>query len=384
MKQLIPILLFAIILASCTQPEEVPQDLAGKQQLLKEKKAELKSLEKTIAQLEMEIEKLDTTKREKSRRLVTTKSIDRSDFERFVEIQASVQAGDVVYASSETGGRIIRLNVKEGQQIRKGQLIAKTDMESINKQIDELNTSLGLAVEVYERQKRLWDQNIGSEIQYLQAKNNKERIEKSLETLKHQLTKANVYAPISGVIDKVMVESGEVAAPGSPIVEILNSRNVKVVADVPENYLKAIRKGEQVKIKFPALDKEMQARVSLIGSSINPANRTFEVEVQVPNRDGTLKPNLLSVMLINDLTEKDIVKVPLELVQQEVSGKDYVYIKGEGTEGPIAKKVYVTTGESYQGEIIIKEGLKGGEELIVDGARGLAENELIQVQQAAG
>ncbi len=384
MKYLFSISICLALLAGCSQPAEKPTDLAGLQKLVKEKKTSLKSLEKEIAELEADIEKLDTTRREKPRRLVTTQLVERGEFKRFVEIQGSVQAGDVVYASSETGGRIIQLNAKEGQQVRKGQLIARTDLESVNKQISELETALSLATEVYDRQKRLWDQNIGSEIQYLQAKNNKERLEKSLETLKHQLTKGSVYAPISGVVDMVLLENGEVAAPGSPIVQILNSSTVKVVAAVPETYLKSVRRGERVKVKFPALDREVEARVSLIGSSINPANRTFSVEVQVPNRDRVLKPNLLSIMMINDLTEKNVVMIPLELVQQEVSGKDYVFVKSNSAEGPVASKTYVRTSESYEGKIIITEGLKGGEEIIVDGARGLAEQEPIQVHKPTG
>lgn len=311
--------------------------------------------------------------------MVTAQKVERKTFERFVDIQSNVESDDIVIASSETGGRLISVSVEEGAIVRKGQLIAKVDMESVNKQIDELNKSLELAADVYERQKRLWDQNIGSEMQYLQAKNSKERIEKTLETTKFQLTKANVYAPISGTVDMVFLKAGEMAAPGAPIAQIISIGSVKVVADVPEKYLKAIKRGELVTIKFPALDMETKAKVSLIGSTINPANRTFKVEVKVPNPKGLLKPNLLAGMLINDFIQKDVVVVPLELVQQEVSGRSYVYIKGENEEGAHAKKVIVETGESYEGEIIILSGLEGGEEIIVSGARGLAKDELIKI-----
>jgi membrane fusion protein, multidrug efflux system len=238
-------------------------------------------------------------------------------------------------------------------------------------------------VDVYERQQRLWDQKIGSEMQVLKAKNDKERLEKSLETARFQLTKANVYAPISGIVDMVFLKSGEMAGPGTPIAQILDVRSVKVVADLPENYLGVIKKGEEVTIKFPAINEERKARVSLIGSSINPANRTFEVEVNMNNSNGLLKPNLLALMKIRDFAQKDVFVLPLLVVQQEVSGKSFVYIKAEGEEGEMAQKVYVETGESYEGYIIVTKGLNGNEEIIMDGARGLSDKELIKVQETA-
>jgi RND family efflux transporter MFP subunit len=242
-----------------------------------------------------------------------------------------------------------------------------------------LETSLEFAITTYERQKRLWDQNVGSEMQYLQAKNNKERLEKSLETLRHQLTKAKVYAPISGVVDHVFLKSGELAGPGTPIVQILNTQKVKVVADVPESYLNKIKKGELVTVQFPAIDQEFKSKVTLIGRTINPSNRTFTVEIDLPNKSRMLKPNLLAVMMINDNTQKGVVVIPIELVQQEVSGRSFVFVKDENKEGAFAKKVIVETGASYEGNIIITSGLEGGEELIATGARGLANNELIKI-----
>jgi membrane fusion protein, multidrug efflux system len=309
--------------------------------------------------------------------------VKKQNFERFIDIQSNVRSGEAVMASSETGGRLLQVNIKEGQSVSKGQLIGKVDMEAVNKQIAELETGLALVVDIYERQQRLWDQKIGSEMQVLKAKNDKERLEKSLETARFQLTKANVYAPISGIVDMVFLKSGEMAGPGTPIAQILDVRSVKVVADLPENYLGVIKKGEEVTIKFPAINEERKARVSLIGSSINPANRTFEVEVDMNNSNGLLKPNLLALMKIRDFAQKDVIVLPLVVVQQEVSGKSFIYIKAEGEEGAMAQKVYVETGESYDGNIIVTKGLNGNEEIIMDGSRGLSDKELIKVQEAA-
>lgn len=372
-------LLALISASSCGSENSWPEDIEGKKTLLTAKKDSLRTIEKDIAKLESEIAKLEPNK-EKPRELVTLQKVEKIDFQHFIEIQGSVQSDEYVNASSEVGGRIIDLRVREGQTINKGALVAKLDLEAVQKQIAELEKSMELAVDVYERQKRLWDQNIGSEIQYLQAKNNKERLEKSLETINYQLTKAEVYAPSSGVVEMVNIKAGEMVSPGMPIITILNTYKVKVVANVPETYIKAIGRGEEVTIKFPALDTEKRARVTRIGNTINPANRTFEVEVEMANPKGLYKPNLLAIMMVNDNTYKDVPTVPIEMVQQEVSGRSFVYIKSEGADGSFAKKVYVKTGDNYDGKIVITEGLIGGEEILVDGARVVAENALIKVQ----
>ena len=376
MKYLIPVFVIAFLFAGCA--EENPQDLTSLKASLKTKKAELKKLTKEIDSISIKIEKLEPSK-DINRTLVTTQIVDRVDFKSFATIQATVKSDDIVMASSEIGGRLLNVTVKEGQNVDKGQLIAITDLVSVDKQIAELETSLELAITTYERQKRLWDQNVGSEMQYLQAKNNKERLERSLETIRHQKTKAKVYAPISGVVDHVFLKAGELAGPGAPIAQILNTQKVKVVADVPESYLNKIKKGEAVTVQFPAIDKEFQSKVTLIGRTINPSNRTFTVEIDLQNKNRMLKPNLLAVMLINDNAQEDVISIPIELVQQEVSGRSYVFIKDENNEGLYAKKVIVETGLSYDGNIIITSGLKGGEDMIVTGARGLANNEQIKI-----
>ncbi len=384
MKYLVSLITLFFLVVACQEepqvdPNAIPTDLNGKKEFLKNKKAKLRQLTQLIEKTEAEIDVL-IPDNQKARTLVTTAKVAIKDFERFVEIQAAVEADDMVTASSETGGRILQMNFKEGDNIRKGQLVAKIDLEQIDKQVAELETSMTLAKDVFERQSRLWKQNIGSELQYLEAKNNVERLEKSLETIEFQKTKANVYAPISGVIEMVNLNQGEMASPGMPIIQILNTNKVKVVADIPETYLGKIKRGETVTIKFPALDKEIQAKISQIGRTIDPANRTFEAEINLNNSKGIYKPNLLASMLINDFQAKNVPVIPVEMVQQEVSGKDYVYIKETGEKGEIAKKVYVETGENYNGEVIIKSGLTGGEALIMEGARGLAENQLVKVE----
>ena len=269
--------------------------------------------------------------------------------------------------------------MEEGDNVSRGRLIAKIDLESINKQKAELESSLSLAKDVYERQKRLWDQKIGSEIQYLQAKNNVERLEKTIATLNHQLTKSNVYAPISGVVEAVVLKAGEVASPGYPIVQLLNTNKLKVVADLSENFLLSVRRGETVEINFPALQKTMKGRIGLVGKTIDPSNRTFKVEVDVQNRDGLLKPNLLAEMKINNLTIKDAIVVPVNLVQQEVGGKSFIMVKGNKDGKDIAVKKYIETGENSDTHIVATSGLDGSEIIIVDGNKNVSDGELIEI-----
>ncbi|RMG80136.1 MAG: efflux RND transporter periplasmic adaptor subunit [Bacteroidetes bacterium] len=382
MKNVLFFLSLTFFLAACgdSPATEQPLDLEGKKALLATKKSALRELEREIEQLSAEIEQLEPTK-EKAHEPITAQIVQRTDFQHFTEIQGTVESDEYVHASAEVGGRILELPVEKGQAVQKGALVARLDLEQVRKQIAELETSLELAKDVFERQKRLWDQKIGSEIQFLQAKNNKERLEKSLETIRFQLSKANVYAPVSGIVEMVHVKSGEMTSPGAPIVTILDPRTVKVVANVPEIYLQSIKKGDKVALRFPALDLEKSARVSRIGNTINPANRTFEVEVELPNPDRILKPNLLAIMLLNDKTIADVPVIPLELVQQEVSGRNFVYIvEGEGDEA-VARKVYVEIGDSYDGQIAILEGLKGGEKIVVEGARIISDNTPVKIKE---
>lgn len=247
-------------------------------------------------------------------------------------------------------------------------------METISKQMDEIRTSLELANTVYERQKRLWEQQIGSEMQYLQAESNKNRLEKSLKTLESQLSKSKVYAPISGVVEKEFLSAGEIAGPGTPIVEILDTKKVKVKADVSEQYLGSIRKGDKVQLFFPALNTEVASKVTLIGASIDPSNRTFEIEANLNNTKGIYKPNLLAEMEFVDFENDESIVIPLELIQEDVSGRKYVYTAVKDADNrQVAKKAYITLGPSYQGEVLIEEGLSSGDQIVTVGGRSLVE-----------
>ena len=379
MKQYFTLLIFIVLVAACQPTDTAPKTVEEMRKALVTLKSEKSSVENQIKQLELQIEEIEPAK-PKAKKLVTAEEVGKADFNRYVDIQGAVASSDAVFAAAELGGRILEMTIDEGDYVKQGSLVARLDVESINKQIQEIEKSLELASDVFKRQERLWNQEIGSEIQFLQAKNNKERMEKSLESIKFQLTKADVYAPISGYADQVFLKKGELAGPGAPIMEIINTSTIKVIADVPESLLGKVSRGEYVNIDFPALELSKKGKVTLIGRSIDPANRTFKVEVRLPNQNGKLKPNLLSIMKINDLTVKDAIAIPLELVQQEISGRDYVFVVADSPEGMISEKKYVVTGATFESNIVIEEGLSIGENIIMEGARGLTNQELIQVQ----
>lgn len=369
------LLIIAIsLIASCGAPVD---DLASKKKELTTKKSELTALQAEIDALKAEILELDPPK-EKAPMLIKATTVEATNFERYTDVQASVMSEDLVYASSEMGGRIVSMTAKEGQYVSKGSLIAKVDLQTLEDQKAELMTGLALAKDVYDRQQRLWDQNIGSEIQYLQAKNNYERMQKSLELLENQIKKANVFSPISGVVDKAFLQAGEMAAPGAPIVQLFNPNRLKISADVPESYLGKIKRGDKVKVSFPALSLEQEKTISLVGRTIDPSNRTFKVEVNTTNLGGKLKPNLLAEISFKDFSQKDALTVDLPLVQEEVSGRKYVYTVTKKDGKSVAKRTYVEIGESSMGKVIITSGLEPADKLITDGARSVSNGSLVE------
>lgn len=360
-------------------PWAIPSSLDEKRTFLAEKQSELGKLKTFIQKLQDSIEAQSPS--QKVGKLVTTMPLKAEDFQHFIEIQSNVEAEDMVFASSQMGGSILSLRVKEGSHISRGSLIATVDSEPIRKQIEQTENALALARDVFTRQDRLWKQKIGTEMQFLQAKNRVEQLEKTIELLQIQLKKANVYAPISGVVERVVLEAGELAGPGAPIVQILNPRKLKIVAQAPEIYTKSVRRGQRVKVIIPALDDfEFSAPITLIGSSIHPANRTFKVEVATNSHNGKLKPNLLAKIIVNDKTYPNVIAIPADLIRQDVEGNDYVMILVTKDGESVAHKSIIQTGDTYGGKIIVEEGLKETDIVIAEGASSLVDGELVKVQ----
>ena len=379
----IPILLLIAALISCNRNggiNENPTTVEGKRDLLNSKKEELKELEAEIAELTADLVKNDPSL-EKKKKIVTTMPVVSSSFTKYINLEGIVIADKTANAVSETPGRITSLRVKEGDYVKKGALIATLDMDTYQTQKNDIMTNLELARDIYNRRSKLWAQNIGSEIQYLESKNNVERLEKSLELIDLQLTKGNVYAPISGVVDRELIKQGEIASPGMPIVQLLNTRDVKVEVDLPERYLSILKKGMKVDVHFPSLDITQSGRVSLLGRSIDPANRTLKFEVDVSNSQGILKPNLLAELQIVEKNTENAITVPLEIIQQDVDNNSFVMsttmIDGEQK----AIKTEVIVSDVFEGIALIEEGIKPGDVLINDGARLVSNMESIEIME---
>jgi RND family efflux transporter MFP subunit len=379
--------LFLVIsgIAACggtDNTEEYPEDLASLKEIQTEKRDQLKQLERELDELERRINEVDTSQV----RALPTVGLDtlvRYDFNHYVEVQGTVQSRDVVAATSEIGGRISALFVDEGDRVRAGQIIARTDDATLRAQEAEIESQLSLARELFNRQKRLWEQKIGSEVQYLQAKNNKENLEKRLETLKVNLEKTKVRAPKSGLVDELRLKAGEFASPGLPIATIIDDRRLKVVMEVPENYLGKVNKGDTIILDFPNIDDRRWAIVSLVGSRINPRNRTFSAEALLTaDSKGLIRPNMLVTALINDYTQPNAIQVPINMVQQEIGGDNFVYLKGKRSDGQtVAVKQKITVGRVFKGMAVVKEGLEEGQILLLEGARNLREGEPFQALQ---
>jgi RND family efflux transporter MFP subunit len=379
MKEIFTYALLSLLLVGCgnsVQTDVKDMSIEEQASLLKEKKNQLKVLSDEITELESVLASNGQTTGNERIPVVTAVEAQIGDFKHFVEVQGVVIAEDLVQVTSEIPGRIKQLFIKEGDRVTKGQKIAALDLESLGKQLDELQTALELAQTVYDKQKRLWEQNIGSEIQFLEAENGVERLKKSIATLEFQISKGIIFAPRGGVIEQVLLQTGEMAGGGMPIVQILDDNQLKVEGNVPETLLKSVGVGDEVEVEFPILEEKVKGVIRQIGRVIDPSNRTFKIEIDIPNQKW-LKPNLLSFILINDYSELNVLKVPLDLVQQDVSGDRYIMVMEEKGGSHLAVKRVVETGPAFGGEIVVRSGINASEMLIKEGARSLIDGQKI-------
>lgn len=326
---------------------------------------------------------------------VNSMTVSRMDFEHYFEVQGNIEAAQDVVLYAEAGGNIKKVHVTEGQSVKAGQTLVTFDTEIITRNIQEVETRLELALITYEKQKKLWEQNIGSEIQYLQAKNQKESLEQSIATLKSQRSKAIMTAPFSGTIDEIMPKVGEMAAPGMPVLRIVNLSELTVSADVNEKYLGDVAEGKLVKLHFPALgskyDKDSITLKSW-GRYINPNNRTFKITVDLPSTSNIYLPNLLVAVRVRDYQAKDVVAIPTKYILQNSKDENYVYVvSSDENDEVVAKRVMVEIGKSYKkparegaaenlSMTEIKGGLEGGEQLVTKGFKGIQDQVKIEVK----
>jgi RND family efflux transporter MFP subunit len=358
----------ALGMFSCAQQEN--DDLSSKKSQLEAFKSESAALKVKIEELEEEISTLDPEFRKNRRKsvLVTTVKPKVGKFEHYVEVTGSVLSKKNVNISAEVSGRVEEIVTREGMSVRKGQVIAIIDAESIERNLDEIKTQLELARTIFEKQERLWNQKIGTEIQYLEAKNRKETLEKNLASIELQKDRTTITAPFNGTVEELTVRVGELVQPGSPVVNFVGEDDLFIEGDISERFVGILNKGDSVSIYFPSIDKNIKTKVTAIGKIINPDNRTFKVEVFLPKVEN-VKPNMISVLNIRDYNVEEAVVVPTYLILKDNQGS-YVFVVEEG----VAHKKYVERGLTYEGQTEITKGLDGSETLIDKGFREVGDN----------
>ncbi|RYF50552.1 MAG: efflux RND transporter periplasmic adaptor subunit, partial [Cytophagaceae bacterium] len=352
------------LLTACSQEKKT--DVQGKREELTALKSQQTELTTKIKTLEADLAKLEPKKQDNERvKDVSVAPLSASTFKHFVELQGTIDAKNNVQVSPKSGGVVTSVFVKEGDQVRAGQAIAKVDDQLLRESMSELKTQLSLVNTIYEKQASLWKQQIGTEIQYLQAKNNKESLERRMSTLNAQLSQSTVTAPISGVVDQVMIKIGQSAAPGMPLVRIVNLSQLKVVAKVSDTYSGSVRKGDLVLIEFPDLKKTLNSRISFVATTVDPLSRTFTIEAPLPS-DNALKPNMLARIKINDETKANAIVINQNLIQSTENGQ-LVYVAVNEGGKKVAKARTVKTGQSYGGQIAVTQGLQAGDQLVTAG-----------------
>lgn len=380
---LMPLLLFI----SCGEDKQQSvSDLAasGDLEALRAKKTEISNQQRAF---EQDIKLLDSVIATKSGverlPLVTTITVNAEKFEHFLELQGDVKTKQNVLIYPEMPGTLQRVYVKEGQQVSKGQILATIDDGGMGSQVSQLKTQAELAKTTYERQKRLWDQNIGSEIQYLQAKSNYEATENTVKQAGSQLEKATMRAPFSGIIDDVIKDQGTVVSPGpgSEVFRIVNLSEMYIEVDVPESHLDGIQKGKAAIVYFPVLGDTIQSEVRQTGNFINPSNRAFSVEIAVPNKKGNIKPNLTAKVSLNDYTSENAIIIPQSIISENAEGEQYVYValKANTADKATVKRKIIATGMTQGSMVEVLSGVADGDQLVKEGARSVKDGQSVQV-----
>lgn len=368
---ILTIIIAGSILAACSGQS------ADKASQLEKMKADYAALASEISKLEKEIQAENPSESKiKTKEVAVTEAATRS-FNHYIQTQGVVEAEDNILVSAKTMGVITQVYVSEGQQVSKGQTLAQIDNTVIVSSIDEVKSGLELASTVFERQKNLWEQKIGTEIQFLQAKNNKEGLEKRLATLNEQLDMSKIKSPISGTVDAINVKAGENAGPGMPAFRVINTSDLKITANVSEAYAASVKLGDKVLVTVPDMNKTMEAKVTFAGRNIDTFSRTFPVEVKLPGV-GDLRPNQSAVIKIVFFNEPDAICVPVNVVQ-EVNGEKVVYVAEQSEGQTVARRKVVEVVGVYDNLAQLKTGIKVGDKVITFGYQGLNDGDFVKI-----
>ncbi|QYJ69262.1 efflux RND transporter periplasmic adaptor subunit [Flavobacterium litorale] len=383
MKNIVYITALSLLLISCGGNEKVNVDEAIESKDLEKMKesrkivhTEYEKLAADLARLDEAIEEIDPNKK---LLLVESMIVKDTAFTHYIEIQGNIDTKQNIIIYPEMSGILNQLNVKAGQKVTKGQVLATIDDGGLSSQVAQAQAQLSLAQTTFDRQKRLWDQKIGSEIQYLEAETNLASQQKVVAQLQSQLAKTTVRAPFSGTIDEVMTERGKVVGLGEDLFRIVSLNDMYVSANIPESYTEQVKLGASVEVFISSLGKTYNGKVRQISNFINPSNRSFGIEVAVPNPEKLLRPNQVAILKIEDYTSEDALLVPENIIQQRSNGRLVVYTVAGSKDEVIAKENEVKTGYTSGAYVEIKSGLKKGDKVITGGANAVEDGTEIKV-----
>lgn len=373
-------LVLSLFLAACGGEK-------SKEEQLKEKKEELKTKEAELSKLTSEVEKLRKEvggkgeEEETGIKTVVPTVMAGTPFTHGIDVMGKIEGDENVKIGGEMGGNVTKVYVKVGDKVSRGQLLAETDNATMVQGLQELKLQRSFAQTLFEKQDRLWKQGIGSEVQYLSAKNNVDAMDSRIATLNQQISMSRIKSPINGTIDAVDVKPGQVIAPGMPVIGIVNKNNLKVKAEMAESYINNVKKGNTVVVKVPDAAMEFETKIKYSGQQINPLNRTFNVEMPIDKKHyDQLAPNMVAKLSIIDYENKNALVLPSTVVQKDANGK-YVLLLVEEKGKFKTKKTPVETGLTYKGHVEITKGLSAGDKVITTGQTGLTDGEVVKVQK---
>lgn len=370
------ILAVSLILGSCGKEskQQIEKDIAAK-------KKEIRSLKQDIQALKQNMQDKYGTTADQNKIPVGIQTLKYDTFRHFVEINGETTAKKEAFISPETNGRIDVIHAEEGDYVEKGQLLAKLNTSVIRNNLQEVKTKLELAKTMYEKRKRLWEKDIGSEIQYLEAKNKKESLENRLETLQSQLEMAQIHAPFSGTIVEIMQKEGEMGAPAARLMHLVDISQLEIETSVSEEYIARIKKGDQVIVQFPAYPNEKRTlAITRVADFINKDSRTFDIEINLNNASRKIKPHLISQIQINDYRNDSALIVPSIIIKQDMKGNFLFRLRHQNGK-KVAQKTYVTTGKSFNNQTMIKEGVEPGDTVIIAGFNRVSDGLQVTIKQ---
>ncbi|MBP6335771.1 MAG: efflux RND transporter periplasmic adaptor subunit [Bacteroidia bacterium] len=371
------VLLLALFLQSCSGPSD-EKTLAGKQKELDKKEAQRDNLEKEIAVLEKEIAKLDTSAKIELEKLVGITPVTTSAFSSQVEVMGKIDVDANAQISASMPGTVTRIFVKEGTYVKTGQTLAQIDNELVSRNITQAKQAVSFTTELYKKQKALWDQKIGSEVQFLNAKNNMDNAIASLNTVYQQNDMYKIKALYPGVVDEVSIKLGQTTSPGMPAFRIVGTKGLKLKAEVPESYINKVKQGNSVQVYMPDLDKEITGKVNYVSRVVDPLNRSFTVEINIPDGQTSIKTNMIGVLKIRDYKNDKAISIPVKTLLKNTEGY-YVFITEEKDGKKYAKQVDIKTGAVSGENIEVLSGLKVSDELITTGYQSINDGNLLKI-----